>query len=316
MSDVPILLIIYNRPSCTKEVFEAIRKIKPAKLYVAADGAKYNDLKDEKKCKDVRHIIEGVDWQCDVKKLYRTFNLGCFEAVSGAINWFFSEEEMGIILEDDCLPSADFYPFCSQMLYRYYNNEKVISINGSNLGYSLKNGDSYTFSRFMNMWGWATWGNRASKIDYNLSDWESYKNKLYRVYQWIRKNRLDIDAGWFQHWVNNFNYITNKEVNTWDWQWIYYQLKHHKLSVVPAVNMVTNIGFNNQATHTKGSAKPAAEIPTGKLGFPIKHPQILEADLFYEEEFVKRVWCEHKPKSLLHNLEAISRSIFGTIVKA
>jgi hypothetical protein len=295
LATAPILFIIFNRPSTTQQVFEAIRAIRPSRLYIAADAPRVGRTGDIEKCKATRIVTEHIDWPCTVKRLYRTENLGCGLAVSGAINWFFSFEEAGIILEDDCLPHPDFFEFASTMLERYKENSRIISINGSNLGYQIQNGESYCFSRYMNMWGWATWADRAKEIDYSLKSWKSIKNPLFFLYRHMRQHFFDTDINWYKYWKEKFDLTVNNEIITWwDWQWIYHQLTHHKLSIVPAVNLVTNIGFNADATHTHLANNPAANILTQPIHLPLRHPAQLEPDYLYEEHYVKWVWCYHK----------------------
>ncbi|WP_018610992.1 hypothetical protein [Segetibacter koreensis] len=302
MFNTPILFIIFNRPEATKKVFESIRIIKPFKLYIAADGPRLGNLNDKEKCVQAREIVGQVDWKCEVKKLYRNENLGCFKAVSGALNWFFQEEEMGIILEDDCLPNTDFYFFCQQMLDRFKDEDKIISISGSNLGHNLNNGNSYTFSKFMNMWGWATWRRAAISIDYNLENWQRKKFKIFFLYSKLKNFFFDFDIKWYQYWKHKFDYIVYNEKITWDWQWTFHQLENRQLSIVPAVNLVTNIGFNADATHTYEQSNPASNIPSKDLKFPLVHPTTIRFNLDYEEKFVKWVWCYHKRMSILKYL--------------
>jgi hypothetical protein len=310
MFKTPVLFIVFNRPDTTEKVFEGIRSMKPAKLYVAADAPRKGNAKDEKNCKETRSIVEQVDWDCEVKKLYRDENLGCFKAVSGAIDWFFSHEEQGIILEDDCLPNEDFFSFCEEMLERFKDTPEVISINGSNLGYHLKNGNSYTFSRFMNMWGWATWRRSAQAIDYSLEAWEKKANKLLFLHNRLGNSLVDLDINWYKYWQHKFDYITQKEKITWDWQWNFHQIEHKQLSIVPGVNLVSNIGFSADATHTFKEDNHASNIPFEKLKYPLHHPADMKVDLEYEEDYVKWIWCYHKRISFLrYSVEFIREKV-------
>jgi hypothetical protein len=291
----PVLLIIFNRPDTTQKVFDAIRQVKPARLYIAADAPRAGNKLDEEKCKAARAITENVDWPCDVKRLYQEKNIGCSLGPRTAFNWFFSQEKEGIILEDDCVPHPDFFLFAASMLDRYRENKKIISINGCNLGYTLQDGNSYTFSRFMNMWGWATWADRVQSIDYSLQDWKQVKNPLWHLYKKMRQNPFDGDIKWYQYWQDKFDLtITKETVTWWDWQWIWHQIEQEQLSVIPAVNLVTNIGFNVEATHTRYDDNPAAYIPAKALTFPLTHPSKIKWNHIYEEKYVKWVWCYHK----------------------
>lgn len=298
----PILFIVFNRPDTTQVVFDAIRKAQPRKLFIAADAPRKGNTSDLEKCAAVKNIVEHIDWECEVERLYQKENLGCGRAVSSAINWFFSKNEEGIILEDDCVPNPDFYTFCDEMLEKYRNNEQVISINGSNLGYRISSGHSYTFSRFMNMWGWATWRRSAVQIDYEMKEWEAIKDKKAEASRLLKQGALDFDIDWFNLWVIKFNKVLADPGFTWDWQWMWYQLKNKKLSVVPGKNLISNIGFNENGTHTLHADHLSANIPAESMQFPLVHPPALHADLRYEEERVKWIWCHHKRLPLLKYL--------------
>lgn len=310
MISTPVLFIVFNRPGPTEKVFESIRKAAPLKLYIASDAPRMGNESDEVNCAQVKKIINKVDWNCDVKRLYHEKNLGCSYGVQSAFNWFFKFEERGIILEDDCLPSLSFFQFCEEMLEKYNNDEEVISINGSNLGYNLNNGYSYTFSRFFNMWGWATWRRSAEKINYGITDWKHNKRPLFTIYKHIHQNIFDFDLNWYKYWKNKFDLISHDDKITWDWQWVYYQIMNNKKSVVPAINMVTNIGFNENATHTKTKDNPSSNIKSFELKFPLVHPSNKLIDIEYEEKYIKWIWCFYKRLPLFFY---IKHYIFGRI---
>lgn len=290
-----VLLIAFNRPDTTCIVFEAIRKVKPTRLYISLDAPREHHTNDIEKHEEVKKIVSNVDWPCDAKMLFQEKNLGCSLGPRSAFDWFFENEEEGIILEDDCLPHSDFFQFASLMLEKYRDNKKIISINGSNLGYTPSDSSSYTFSRFMNMWGWATWADRAKAIDYSLNEWKQNKHPKWFLYKRLKQHIFDTDISWYQYWKHKFDLtVTSQSVTWWDWQWIFHQLKNKQLSVVPSVNLVSNIGFNKDATHTRESENPAANIPTNPMQFPLKHRKKISPDFRYEEEFVKWVWCYHR----------------------
>ncbi|HET9058240.1 MAG TPA: hypothetical protein VFN30_15455 [Chitinophagaceae bacterium] len=308
----PILFIIFNRPDTTAKVFEAIRLAKPSRLYIAADAPRNESIDYIQKCRSARSITEHIDWPCKVKRLYQEANLGCSLGPRAAFDWFFSQEQEGIILEDDCMPHPDFFVFASEMLERYRNDKKVISINGSNLGYKLRNGNSYTFSRYMNMWGWATWADRAVSVDYTLQNWRKIKYPLWFLYRYMRQGVFDIDINWYKYWRDKFDRTISQPVVTWwDWQWIYHQTVHQQLSIVPAVNLVTNIGFNENATHTHQKDNPAANIPLMALNNPLVHPDKVKPDYGYEEECIKWIWCYHKRLPTIFYLKQFVGRLLG-----
>ena len=176
-----VLLVIFNRPETTQVVFEAIRKAKPPRLYVAADGPRTEVPSDAKKCKEAREIINQVDWDCEVKTLFREKGLGCGLGPSSAFTWFFEHEEDGIILEDDCLPSQSFFWFCEELLERYRHDNRVMHIGGNNFlnGWQKDRDYSYYFSNSGHIWGWATWRRAWKLFDFNISLYEKLKGKNY-----------------------------------------------------------------------------------------------------------------------------------------
>ena len=311
MHNTPVLFIIFNRPDSTQKVFEAIRQAKPVKLYVAADGPRINVNGESKKCGESRAIINKIDWECDLKILFQERNLGCSLGPRTAFDWFFSHEKEGIILEDDCMPHPDFFTFATLMLIKYRNESKIISISGSNLGYELKNGESYTFSRFMNMWGWATWADRANAIDYSLNKWKELKNPLWYIFKKMRQNIFDFDINWYLYWKDKFDLTVkaNSTVSWWDWQWIWHQISHEQLSIVPAVNLISNIGFNEEATHTTKIDNPASNLPVNPFSFPLSNPKKTRPDFIYEEKYVKWVWCYHKRVQLFYYIKKYLKKI-------
>jgi hypothetical protein len=238
---LPVLLVIFNRPETTAAVMRSLRTVQPPALYIAADGPRPATGGDEARCEAARRVATAVDWDCEVRTLFRDQNLGCGRAVSGGINWFFEHVNEGIVLEDDCVPSTSFYPFCQQLLSFHREEPRVMHISGNSHQYGRRRGTaSYYFSRYANMWGWATW-RRA---------WKSYDFGLRPAWE------LD---------------------DTWDTQWQLSIEKSHGLAIVPNVNLVQNIGFGNGATHTKGKER-AASLAAAEMAFPLTHPASLAPD--------------------------------------
>lgn len=252
----PILFLVFNRPICTEKVFKAIAAARPSKLYVAADGARTDRIGETDLCAQVRSIATKVDWECQVETRFQNENLGCREAVSGAIDWFFEHEEEGIILEDDCLPSSYFFEYAAAALARYRNNYKVMHIGGTS--YQPMDGPlktKYYFSNIPHIWGWATW-RRA---------WKCYDRKLSGLREFVvsgkwRELDEDIDICYF--WIRCFYSAWSGKVNTWDYQWWFSVLMNNGLSILPAINLIENIGFSDDATHTKTGNSMA--LPTAK----------------------------------------------------
>lgn len=234
----PVLFIIFNRPDTAQQVFNAIRRAQPKQLYVAADGPREDRPGEAQRCQQTRDIIKQVDWQCEIRTLFQEKNLGCGLGPATAITWFFDNVEEGIILEDDCVPSADFFTFCEELLDYYRDNKKIMHISGDNFQYGQKRGDgSYYFSAWADChaWGWATWRRAWKYFDFSCTSDEHRKT-------------------------------------VWDWQWGISVRDKGGLGIVPNVNLVSNIGVGSDATHTVGSAR-YSNVPTQTLAFPLVHPK-------------------------------------------
>lgn len=254
-----ILFIIFNRPETTKKVFETLRRYKPIELFIAADGPRENKPGEKERCEEARKITEKIDWPCKVKRLYRKKNLGCRYAVSGAITWFFKNVEEGIILEDDCLPNSSFFTYCEQMLRLYRNDKKVMCISGDNfLPKEKQKSNGYFFSKYVHIWGWASWRRAWKNYDVEINDWPE-----------IRKgNRLNIYFDNYLeklHWTILFNAAHDGKIDTWDYQLVYHIWKNSGLSLVPNINLISNIGFAKDALHTKDTNSISSNLATGKI---------------------------------------------------
>lgn len=275
-----VLFLVFNRPEVTAQVFDAIRQARPPRLYVAADGPRAGREGEAKRCAQVRRIATAVDWPCEVKTLFREKNLGCKRAVSGGINWFFEHEEQGIILEDDCLPNQDFFYFCQELLNRYASDERVWVITGDNFQNGIKRGDaSYYFSRYNHVWGWASWRRAWAKADMEIRFWPEWKVSQNWKYFWPNSVTR-------RYWQKIFDQMHRGLIDTWDYPWTASVWYHGGLTATPNVNLVTNIGFGVEATHTQSADSPLAGMATCALG-PIRHPEIIiqepEADRYVFE---------------------------------
>jgi len=275
--DTPILFLIFNRPDTTQQVFNQIRKVKPKYLYVAADGPRLNNNQDIESCAQTRNIINQIDWDCEVKTLFRAENLGCRIAVSSAISWFFENVEQGIILEDDCLPDISFFRFCQELLLKYKNHEEVLSIGGFNRQKKSYIKEDYLFSRYFSSWGWATWDKAWSNIDIELIKAKEIikNNELKKIYpnyyaRLIAKKRLT-DA------------INNKQ-DSWaiPWSWTHQYL--NKYTIIPKKNLIENIGFSDDlSTHTKENKidKIFLAHKNYVANFPLKQPKNINENKLY-----------------------------------
>lgn len=273
-----VLFIIFNRPDTTEQVFEKIKEAKPPKLYIAADGPRKSNIKDETLCRLARQVVEDITWDCEVKILFRQQNLGCKYAISSAISWFFEQEEEGIILEDDCFPSNDFFRFCDEMLARYRFDTRIRHITGCNLQEGKKWGAaSYYFSNNIHVWGWAGWKRVWGEYDPELG-----KYKEYEVEEQF--NKIFQEPLLTESWKDIFIKMKNQDIDTWDYQLGIINFFNNGLCIIPNVNLVSNIGFRPDATHTVTENGRHANIPHQELDKEISHPKYIlpekQADIF------------------------------------
>lgn len=268
--DTPVLFLVFNRPDSTRLVFEAIRSARPSRLYVAADGSRASRDEEVQQCAEVRKISTAIDWPCELHLLFRDENLGCKKAVSEAITWFFDHEEEGIILEDDCLPDPSFFEFCEELLEKYRYENSVMAIGGNCFFHKKKPSfmpkDSYYFSKHVEIWGWATWRRAWKKYDGNISNWSQLANSdwLYMLGGGSKE--------FSSYWRRTFEGVYRGEVDTWDSQWVFSVWFNNGLSILPTKNLVANIGFNENATHTKEGDGILDNLPMEQMKFPLDHP--------------------------------------------
>jgi len=282
--DIPILFLIFNRPETTNKVFDKIRQIKPKKLYIAADGPRKNNNIDIVNCLKVKEIIRKIDWNCEVKTLYRKKNLGCKVAVSSAINWFFENEEMGVILEDDCLPNDSFFKYCKKLLIKYQNNEKIMIISGisfiSNKIRQKYVDSDYFFSKYIGIWGWATWRRAWKLYDVSISTYPIKKSYVLNNNSNCLLDKL--------YWGRIFNLVYKNKIDTWDYQWQYCIWLNDGLSINPRYNLVKNIGFGISSTHTKNNIKQEIRSLNIKK-HPIKYLTNKDVDNYYSKRYCKKL---------------------------
>lgn len=288
----PVLFIIFNRTDTALQVLEAIRKAAPTKLYIFADAPRDHIAGETEKCMEARSMVNQIDWNCEVKTLFMSKNIGPKYAIGRALNWMFETEEYGIVLEHDCLPCPDFFTFCETLLLRYRDNDSIMHITGNNYLFGhIPISHSYYFSNLSNpTWGWATWKRAWMHYDPNMAEYENFKStggfervfKNKRVRDYFKKVYADLYAG---------------NIQTWDYQWSLQLWRMNGLCITPAENIVSNIGFGKGAMHTFDPQNQFANIPCGTLQI-VSHPTKIEAfdeaDRFVWEqvlfpEFFKRM---------------------------
>lgn len=255
----PVLFLIFNRPDTTLKVFNEIRRAKPSRLYIAADGPRKDRKEDEELCLKTIAVVQQIDWECEVKTLYRQDNLGCKNAISSAIDWFFQNEEEGIILEDDCLPAHSFFAYCDTLLEKYRFDTRVRHIGGSNFMFGEKRGDASIF--FINqthVWGWASWKRVWKDYDKDLKQYQ--EEEVYAQLSNIFTNPFLINT-----WLNIFKEVKAGKIDTWDYQLAFLNFFNNSLCISPNVNLITNIGFRSDATHTSDASHKHANIPLEEI---------------------------------------------------
>lgn len=275
----PVLFLVFNRLDTTKQVFEAIRQAKSPRLYIAADGHRTDHNGEAEKVQAVRdYVMESIDWNCEVKTLFRKKNLGCRDAVSSAIDWFFEYESEGIILEDDCLADLSFFRYCEELLLLYRDDERIMAISGNYFhGDAYQPKHSYFFSRYPHCWGWATWRRAWEYYDRDMTQWPEMRDS-----EWL----LTVGNGsrdFQRYWNRIFDTAYAKKVDSWAYRWTFSCWSQSGLTILPARNLVRNIGFGENATHTRNSNSRLSKFSLEFLNFPLSHPSNMVRDYKMDE---------------------------------
>ena len=292
---VPLLLIVYNRPGTVESLLGALARIKPAKLYVAADGPNPRVESDFLKCSQTRSLFANhpsslLFWPCEVKTFFQDTNLGCRAGVTAALDWFFEQEEEGIVLEDDIVPDPSFFPFCQELLERYRHDERVGVIAANNhQRLPPRDGSSYRFSIYSHCWGWASWRRAWRYNDSDLSGWPSFRDG-----QWLEQLGGEPLARRWGHWLDQ---LAAGQIDTWDMVWQFSCWQQGFLTVIPAVELVENNGFGVDATHTLDECSPLGE--SGSLSFPLRHPCVIQADRLRDQDTFRRLFQRNRRADFL-----------------
>ncbi len=299
-----VALIIFNRPDTTAEVFAKIAEAKPPKLLVVADGHRPDRPGEIQKCEAARAIIDQVSWDCEVKTNYSERNMGCKLRVSSGISWIFEEVEEAIILEDDCVPHPSFFRYCEELLQRYRHDERIGMISGDNFQFGATRNDySYYFSRYNHIWGWASWRRAWRYYDRDLTDWpaEFCRGSL--------RSRFESPVE-YRMWSKAFNDVSKGRIDTWDYQWTCVLWLQSMLTVLPSINLVSNIGFGPEATHTVGISS-AANLPAEKMEFPLRHPHNVLRDVEADRNTYKKMFHQNIVKRILASIYNFGKAIWA-----
>jgi len=293
MFETPVLFLIFNRPDTTARVFAQIKKVQPKFLFVAADGPRKDKDGEKEKCRKVREIVMNeIDWDCNVKTLFRDENLGCGKAPANAITWFFENVDEGIILEDDCVPDESFFTFCSVLLDRYRMDERIMHIGGDNFQFGKLRGDGdYYYSMLTHNWGWATWKRAWKLYEFYVENNEKGKSNIDFSYD----NKMYID-----YFKNIYLQASANRMDIWDYQWQYAVAKNNGIAICPNKNLVKNIGFGEDATHTLLQTE-WNNLNTAQILLEYKKPSSIEVNCEADEFVIKNIFGIGKDEVIKKN---------------
>ena len=304
--DIPVYMIFFNRPDTFRKVFDAVKQARPSKLFLACDGVRANREDDLKNITLCKQIAEDIDWECEVHKNYSEENLGCGMRMYSGINWAFEYVDRLIILEDDCVPSQEFFPFCAEVLEKYKDDDRVFMINAMNhLGEYRASDSSYFFGQGC-CWGWATWKRAWRNVDFQLN----FMNDTY--YMQCVEKKFPYYCNAIQ-WGNELKakIAGGKKQSTWTFQAGMSAALQSQLAIVPSVNMITNVGLTVDSGHAVNDKRKLArraqqyfDAPMYKMEFPLVHPKYMVEDLMYYEKVQRRF----KP-TLLSKIEGCVRKV-------
>jgi hypothetical protein len=271
--ETPVAFVLFKRPDRTARVFDAIRRARPSRLFLIADGPRAGKSDEERGCEEARAVVEQVDWPCEVTRDFASGNVGLKHRLPSGLDGVFREVDRAIVLEDDCIPHETFFRFCDELLERYADDELVMHVAGSQL---LRDPPewtaSYHFSRYVHIWGWATWRRAWSHFDLELRDWHG----LGRDQRESRLRSMFSEESERGHW--RYVWDNSSEIENWDAQWSYALLAHEGLAANPNRNLITNVGFGEDATNAAEDPLGIAARPLEAMEFPLRHPDEIERD--------------------------------------
>ena len=300
-SVAPVVLLIFNRPGSARRVAESIIQARPSALYVVADGPRANHPEDQRLCSETRQTVMSLDWQCPVHTLFADENMGLKARVSSGLDWVFDKEDSAIILEDDCLADPSFFPYATELLDRYADNPQIGVVSGNNfLRGRYVDDNSYFFSPDVRIWGWATWSRVWKDFSQNGLNhhWsmDEARQAVSRIQSSARRQSLIREA-------DNVH-----RLNSWALPFVLHAQREDYLSIVPRENLVTNIGFGADSTHTKFESF-TAEVPTKSIDFPLVHPGRIQAHPIAGALEARLEWWEWVSYPLRHPLDVMGRAL-------
>lgn len=286
--DIPVVVIFYNRPHLLNQLHELLKAIQPSKLYLVADGPRSMD--DLALCNSARKIFDDISWSCEVFRNYALNNMGCKNRVTSGLDWVFENEESAIILEDDCLPDQSFFEFAAVLLKKYRDDTRIAAISGNNF-VTIDCEYSYMFSRYTHLWGWATWRRVWHLYDREMKSWDELCEPKYAKQIFFSNKE-------FNAFSQSVSSIKSGALDTWDSQWTLACLSNNMLTIMPNNNLVSNIGFGENATHTKGLPEEVF-LKSYPMVFPLRHPAIIRSDSILDQTISDRYLT---PRGILEKL--------------
>jgi hypothetical protein len=294
----PVVLCVYNRPHLTQQILDALRAVRPLRILVIADGPRTNDPTDHAKCEDVIRIIRSIDWEADIDWNVSDVNLGCRKRIQTGLSWAFARVEEAIVLEDDCVPHPSFFRFCRELLDRYRSNRRVVLISGSSFVIEQDcAAESYLFSRYPLIWGWAAWRRSWELYDPDVDSWERLRDT-----PWLSNFLADPLAA--AYWRRIFEHARSG-YDTWDYSMTFSCWHSGGLSVHPRRNLISNIGFGSDATHTRDLGSVFANLPVQEMAFPLVHPKRVERAVAYDERTERTVYSKTAEQQLQYAREVL-----------
>ncbi|MDR2971811.1 MAG: hemolysin hemolytic protein [Bacteroidales bacterium] len=306
--NVPVLLVAFNRLHTVQKTFEIIRKVQPPKLYIACDGARVDRKGENDKVEQIKnYLVSSVDWNCEVKTQFQDKNLGCGLGPYEAKKWFFTNEEMGILLEDDVVPNLSFFPYCEELLQRYRYDTRISMIGGFNFFDKGISSNTYYFSRYVLTSGaFASWRRAWKDYDFGISKWEQLKETDFIHKAYPQKHQAEYYAKTFD------DVFSGNRNDAWDYQWSFLNLINDWKCILPCCNLVKNMGFGEDATHTISTtdncAKLFANLPDAEIYFPIKHPVSFHFDFERDNKFLEMQVI--KPLSVWQKIKREIKRVF------
>lgn len=299
-----VLFLVFNRVETTAKVFEAIRQARPPKLYVAADAPRAG-RNEEEQCNAVRKIATAIDWDCELYTLFQTSNKGMRGNTEEAFTWFLDAEGEGILLEDDTLPTAEFFTYCDELLERFRHDERVACIGACNFNFPHNYPHySYFFSKNVATWGWGTW----KRV------WDKHK-EFEKMQQEVLAANNSLDGFYPDRYENitvreKLNEVKQGKVNTWDFYFHMSTLMYGMMSVIPTRNMMVNLGFGG-GTNTLDLDHPSAKLVHEEMELPLIHPDYMPQSRTWEDT---RFYKNQKLDELMSYRELI-RMIYNKTTK-